>query len=146
MSTHKLNIETGRYYHLKKDLRLCTFCSKARVESENHFIFECNNYREERSDFLGRIADRGKNGESNNIIKWLFQKNNLDDLNEFGKFLDKCWEKRTITNVLQELINSVEKNCISSASAEHSFLIQPLLQGVDCRDNIRGVGGVVHNV
>ena len=47
-----LAIETGRYTQPRKtpvDERLCTICKTGAVESETHFIFDCEVYRKERS-------------------------------------------------------------------------------------------------
>ena len=110
ISTHKLHIETGRYSNLEKKQRLCSFCKKGKVESEKHFIIECKNYDNERTEFLGLLGDEERDRKGDNIIKRLFQNNNQAGLNKFGNFLDKCWEKRTVTQVMHELLNGVEKN------------------------------------
>ena len=79
------------------------------MESEKHFIIECKNYDNERTEFLGLLGDEERNRKGDNIIKRLFQNNNQAGLNKFGNFLDKCWEKRTVTQVMHELLNGVEK-------------------------------------
>ena len=57
ISTHKLNIETGRYKGINRDERLCEQCELNTAETEEHFLTECPNYINERSSFLQYIKE-----------------------------------------------------------------------------------------
>ena len=37
LSSHNLALETGRYYNIQKENRICTFCNMNKIESEYHF-------------------------------------------------------------------------------------------------------------
>ena len=60
-SSHKLNIETGRYNNTPQQDRTCDFCSNnpssnpASIESEDHFLNECPQGADLRSSFKTRI-------------------------------------------------------------------------------------------
>lgn len=41
-----LKIETGRYYNIPADLRLCEICSENCIEDEIHFLFFCKTYKD----------------------------------------------------------------------------------------------------
>ena len=46
-----LRIETGRYANTKECDRICLLCQQNKVESEAHFLFECDLYDSERNQF-----------------------------------------------------------------------------------------------
>ena len=48
--------ETGRYYGIVRDQRICYLC-KNDVESELHFLFECNKTNKVRTDLLYRYPE-----------------------------------------------------------------------------------------
>ena len=37
-----LEIETGRYTRVKRDLRFCKICGKDKVVDETHFLLDCS--------------------------------------------------------------------------------------------------------
>jgi hypothetical protein len=51
MSSHKLMIETGRFFNIKPEEIICPIF-KTGVEDEIHFFLECIQYKEQRDDFL----------------------------------------------------------------------------------------------
>ena len=106
MSTHNLSIERGRYEGTPKELRLCLCCTGGKIESEEHFILECENYKEERLKFSEFVFGENK-GINLKKLQEVFQQNDLKCLNELGKFLKECGDKRTITILLQELLQKV---------------------------------------
>ena len=109
MSTHNLAIERGRYEGTLKELRLCLCCERGEIETEEHFILECDNYKEERVKFSETVF--GENKIINlKKLQDLFQLNDLKCLNELGKFLRECGDKRTIKIRLQDLLQQVEGN------------------------------------
>ena len=44
LSAHQLNIEKGRHLQLNRNERLCTLCNSSAVESEFHFLLNCQKY------------------------------------------------------------------------------------------------------
>ncbi len=46
-----LHIETGRWYGVKEEDRLCKACNNNQIENEYHFIFHCNAYSTLRTTF-----------------------------------------------------------------------------------------------
>ena len=97
MSTHKLNIEVGRYENKKRSQRLCETCNLGQIESEDHFIFECPTYEDSRSRFFKEMykdlrINLHKTGTIG--IKHIFEAGSLATLKKFGKFLVACWEIR----------------------------------------------------
>ena len=51
-----LRIETGRFSNLDVQDRTCLVCNTGKVEDENHFLFECNNYLDERNRLIQDIG------------------------------------------------------------------------------------------
>jgi hypothetical protein len=51
LSNHSLLIETGRYQHIKKNLRFFHFCPR-NIEDEFHFLLECQVYRTLRNELF----------------------------------------------------------------------------------------------
>jgi hypothetical protein len=103
MSTHKLQIETGRYINVQKEHRICKVCQMNKIETEEHFILECPVYKEQRSMFSEDIKKQtGLGIEEGGIqaIKGVFELDDLRILNKFGKFLITCWETRRQINDL----------------------------------------------
>ena len=52
LSIHNLALETGRYYNIPKENRLCSFCNMNKIESEYHFLLVCPLYAELRRQYL----------------------------------------------------------------------------------------------
>ena len=119
MSSHKLSIETGRYNKIPKEQRLCNYCAEGKIESEEHFMFECDNYREERSNLFPKIYCVNESSWDIEAVKNIFLDNDLKHLIEFGKYLTDCWKKRIVATVVQEVVQCVEK------SVPNIFCIQP---------------------
>ena len=84
--------------------------SRGEIESEKHFIFDCKNYKAERDNMFDGIFGGNKTKEHMGGLKTIFNENDPVGLNELGKFIKICTEKRGITLLLQELIKKVERN------------------------------------
>jgi hypothetical protein len=56
ISSHRLQIELGRYQGVPRHNRVCTKCSSNVIEDELHFLFECSNYDEDRESMLFEIT------------------------------------------------------------------------------------------
>src|ERR1700756_5246 len=70
--TNKLEIETGRYFKVKPELRLCRCCELKCIEDEEHFTVKCPAWNEGRDQLFFRI----------NLIsngKWDVMQMNLND-------------------------------------------------------------------
>ena len=52
LSSHRLEIETGRYSNIDRRDRLCKLCNQNAVESEYHFILCCCKYTSIRKKYL----------------------------------------------------------------------------------------------
>ena len=107
MSTHNLAIERGRYEGTPKELRTCVCCVGGKIESEEHFILECDNYKEERLKFSQKVFRENK-GMNLKSLQELFQQNDPKCLNELGKFLRECGDKRTITILVLDMLQKIE--------------------------------------
>ena len=69
-----LRIETGRYRYEPLEERICIFCDQNKIESEQHFIFECSLYDPERLNlFCGNEIDKNNNVTYNDKIYFLFE-------------------------------------------------------------------------
>ena len=58
LSSHNLALETGRYYNIPKENRICTFCNMNKIESEYHFLLVCPLYAELRRQYLPQYYSR----------------------------------------------------------------------------------------
>ena len=85
-----LSIETGRYSKTKLEDRLCTLCNARKVENETHFLFNCNFYKTERSNFLQNTRDVVLTYSLINNFKILC--NSHPRL--LSKFINNIWTKR----------------------------------------------------
>lgn len=54
LSSHKLEIELGRFRGVERNERLCKLCSQNVVESEYHFLLSCDKYTEIRKKVFGQ--------------------------------------------------------------------------------------------
>ena len=76
-SSHRLQIELGRYHGVPRHNRICTKCSSNVIEDELHFLFECSKYDEDRESMLFEITtvcSNLRNLNSQNKLIWLFVK------------------------------------------------------------------------
>ena len=79
-SDHVLEIEKGRHLKIPRADRICKLCNKNSIESEVHFLTECDYY-----DDIKRLS-----GTKFTLLN-LFHKANLESL---GKFIISALEKR----------------------------------------------------
>ena len=56
ISSHKLEIEAGRYKNIPATDRLCKCCTLRQTETEKHFMFDCPLYECERSVYVTKIG------------------------------------------------------------------------------------------
>ena len=57
-NSHQLCCETGRWKRPKEiwEERVCIFCSSRKVETEKHFILECEAFKDNRENYAGIMA------------------------------------------------------------------------------------------
>ena len=98
LSNHKLHIETGRFQHIDKTERFCSFC-KNQIEDEIHFVISCPTYSNLREPLFQNIK-----GLDENIIfltdEQKFTQILTDPNESVGKFV------RTIMEIREFLINN----------------------------------------
>jgi hypothetical protein len=91
-----LKIETGRYNKTPVNERLCQFCTGGHVESENHFVFECEFYeilREEFYMYLNNIVDDFITLNYGDRLQVIFSKSCI--IRKFAVYIEKCYKKRS---------------------------------------------------
>lgn len=91
-----LHIETGRYVNLKPEERICKMCSQNNIEDELHFLFQCDLYTQERTQFMQKMSDSNANFSTEADINKLriIMENNIYI---FGKYLKTIFNKRRQT-------------------------------------------------
>ena len=62
LSDHQLAIEKGRHRQtwLPREDRLCSLCSQGEVETELHFLLQCDKYKDIRASFFPKIKAKYK--------------------------------------------------------------------------------------
>ena len=98
-------IETGRYSKPKtpEDQRICQCCKLNAIENEIHFVLQCPYYTEERVKFFTTVLqiDPGILGsdDCNQSFINILSSDDETILFSLGKFLDKCFSKRDMTQL-----------------------------------------------
>ena len=85
----------GRWKNIKYEDRICKICDQG-VESENHFVFFCSLYSEERGFFNRHLASNYNNWYNLDVqdkLKILMKSENVVF---FVKYLHKVYQKRKI--------------------------------------------------
>ena len=73
-----LYIETGRYRGIKLEERICSFCNMGTVESESHFLLDCDLYNEHRIIFLSLLNLNQEMYDKDALIKLLIENSPRD--------------------------------------------------------------------
>ena len=89
---HRLAVETGRWTKTERANRLCTQCPLNEIEDENHFLFKCQKYSDERLltfQFIKSLCniDLFLEEQQTENLKLLFNSENMSSLNRLGKFV-----------------------------------------------------------
>ena len=95
-SSHKLNIEAGRYKNIKLENRLCTCCTQNKIEDEIHFLIQCPAYTIERTILYDRaksVCSGFMNLTDENKFIWLLT-TEQELLYTLGVFIHDGFKKR----------------------------------------------------
>ena len=90
ISSHRLEIERGRYKNLPIEKRLCAFCSSDSVEDEKHLLFDCSLYISLRQIFYAEIQKSCKHFSSlsqESRLIWLMTNESDDIILLFSKYI-----------------------------------------------------------
>ena len=97
ISSHRLEVERGRYFGLKFENRICKLCND-HVEDEEHFMISCKkNLEHIRVDYLNFITNKYPNFQFlSNELKfiWLLISEDRLIMSSVAKLLVKLFEKR----------------------------------------------------
>ena len=101
-SSHKLEIETGRWNNIPRDQRICKNCTMDKVEDENHLLFECQMHQAARREFFESLKqkmnmDLSLSTNPREILQHIFRFEDLGVLNALGKFTKNALQKRENT-------------------------------------------------
>ena len=100
-SSHRLEIETGRWSNIPRNQRYCKNCILQKVEDERHFLFECHIYQQERKELYNTIKSKINVDLSRSPtyekLEEFFYSGDLAILNAFGKFVKNGFQKRENT-------------------------------------------------
>ena len=92
-TNHRLPIEIGRYANLPRHTRLCDKCELGYVGDEFHFLFECPELHDLRTELLPRLCHNNPN-----MLKLgsLMTCVNIFMLNKLAKFISRGCQKLNI--------------------------------------------------
>jgi len=85
-----IHIETGRYVGLAIELRTCKFCTNEEVETEYHFLFQCNCYSLTRNLFFLENGPEPVELEYDEYICYLFS----EAPRALATFINKIYHER----------------------------------------------------
>ena len=91
LSSHKLNIETGRHNKIARNDRKCTMCNINDIEDEFHFVLKCPVYADLRRQYIPRYYYT-----HTSLMKYilLMQSNNKILIRKLAMFCDKSFKLR----------------------------------------------------
>ena len=100
-SSHKLQIEVGRYKKIEANKRVCEECNSNKIEDEVHFLTSCNAFTSQRNTLYEKVKMANANfiGMSNiNKFVWLMSNEDEEIIKALADFVFTCYNLRT--NVL----------------------------------------------
>jgi hypothetical protein len=102
ISSHNLRIETGRYTRPKTPdhERKCIYCKTQAIETESHFLLDCDLYMQEREELLKNVTEIVPDINTlSNLDKFTQLMANKETLvtNALGKYIFNCLKKRSNT-------------------------------------------------
>ena len=101
-SSHKLQIETGRWNRIEREHRICENCALNKIEDEIHFLIECPMHWDCRREFINTIKSKNYTPLSQcaENMKQILLSEDLGILNAVGKFIKTSFQKRENTTLL----------------------------------------------
>ena len=103
LSSHSLNIESGRHKDIQRQDRICPLCKK-NIEDVTHFIISCPFYDKIRMSLL-TVPTIGNDLEKTKVIL------KSDDLKNVAKFTFEAFSHRQtildVENIVTDMINKV---------------------------------------
>ena len=102
-SHHRKSISQIRLssHRLLRENRLCKYCTLNKIETENHLLFECDNYIEGRNHMHNFIKEKMDLNFYNSAgsfqlqkLKYLFKYGELSSLNSLGKYIFESFKSR----------------------------------------------------
>ena len=95
-STHKLDIETGRYQRpvIPCNDRACQMCNNGQVEDETHFIVQCMSYNDNRKRLLQKLEIEISTGLEEELFIKIMTTTNEEELKALGQYILECLRKR----------------------------------------------------
>ena len=109
LSSHSLNIETGRHTKPKTDRvdRICTLCNTNTVEDETHVLVNCPCYSDIRTEHIHETILTANMTDYDKAVKIL----KSEDLKPIAKFTHEIFKTRDIMlDSLASLQDMIEKN------------------------------------
>ena len=106
-SSHSLMCEVGRFTKLPYDQRTCLFCPSKQVESELHFMFECQLYNDLRAGSI--IENAILTNQHLSPLRCFFSflsTHDISVLRQLAKYLYNSFEKRKKSDMYSCLKNS----------------------------------------
>ena len=99
LSSHRLNIEVGRYTRTPVNLRTCNICSSSDIEDEFHLMCVCSKYSDIRNNLFEAISKFVVNFdtlslEENFLMLLSSQQSNVNLL--VVDYVNKCFEVRVM--------------------------------------------------
>ena len=102
INAHSLMCETGRYCNIPYEQRLCRLCEMNKVESEQHFIFECSYYSDLRNQLLNQLT-KDRNRHPVRQVYSLLSSSDPSVQTQLATFLFKALEEHKQSNVYTSL-------------------------------------------
>ena len=120
LSSHSLNIETGRHTKPKTDRvdRICTLCNTNTVEDETHVLVNCPCYSDIRTEHIHETILTANMTDYDKAVKIL----KSEDLKPIAKFTHEIFKTRDIMldslASLQDMIEKIEKQEATTSKIE----------------------------
>ena len=113
LSSHSLNIETGRHRKAAREDRICTLCRNG-IEDETHFLITCPCYKEIRAKFPDLFSSICPEDDLSKALLLLKKEN----LNITAKFIHEALNHRdimldtqsTLSNIISKIESCEEKS------------------------------------
>jgi hypothetical protein len=125
MSSHRLQIEMGRYKNIPKEKGLCELCLSGEVEDEIYFVISCYRHENNRHAFydsIMRLNDNFEKLSEKNKLIGLFSNKNKDVLLHLATFVYECYQCRS--SVLIIISVRLRNNVILSDSMFYHLFYQ----------------------